>query len=142
MSWYFGCRSICQRMKWKSPTTPINRHERRDNPNPFLMYPQVRGRNWVWATSDELILLWEKREAELSRTQRIARLKLPRRKHRKKQQDGSQNGHKEWMLEAVSERENIGSSREGPLEGIRAGKSLSCGCTCGTPTPCTAHDEV
>ena len=114
MSWYFGCRSICQRMKWKSPTTPINRHERRDDPNPFPMFPWPRGRNWVWAVSDELLLWWEKREAELSRNLRIARLRLPRRKHSKKQQDGYQNGRRDWTASPFPEGGNLGTSRARP----------------------------
>jgi len=126
-------------MKWKSPTTPINRHERRDDPNPFPMFPWPRGRNWVWAVSDELLLWWEKREAELSRNMRVARLRLPRRKRRKTLQKDLTDGRREWTHEAFTEGKENGPTREGPLEGIRAGKSLSCGCTCGTPIPCTAH---
>ena len=115
MAQYFGARSIARRMGWRSPTTPINKHERRDNPNPFLMYPQVRGRNWVWATSDEMILLWEKREAELSRNMRVARLRLPRGTRRKRLQKDPTDGHRHWTVEAFTEGKEDEPIREAGL---------------------------
>ena len=115
MAIYFGTRSIAARLGYRSPQSVINRHEKRNEVNPLPMYPRIKGRDWVWCISEPLLQLWEVREANLSRNLRIARLKLPRRKHRKKQQDGSQNGHKEWMLKAFSEEKENGPPREAGL---------------------------
>jgi len=112
MAIYFGTRSIAARLGYRSPQSVINRHEKRNEVNPLPMYPRIKGRDWVWCISEPLLQLWEVREANLSRNLRIARLKLPRRKHRKKQQDGSQNGHKEWMLKAFIEGKEHGLPRE------------------------------
>jgi len=92
-------------MSWRSPQTPINRHERIDDPNPFPMFVWPRGRNWVWYVSDELIFMWEKREAELSRNRRIARLKLPHGKHSNMLQRDLTNGHRDWTLETLKNGE-------------------------------------
>ena len=125
MAIYFGTRSIAARLGYRSPQSVINRHEKRNEINPLPMYPRIKGRNWVWCSSEPLLQLWEVREANLSRNLRIARLKLPRRKHRKKQQDGSQNGHKEWTTSAFSEEKEKRPPHETglPVPQVRA-KSL------------------
>jgi len=115
MASYFGTRHIAQRMGWRSPTTPINKHERRDDPNPFPMFLWPRGRNWVWHTSDELIFLWEKREAELSRIQRVARLRLPRRNRRKTLQKDLIDGRRGWTASPFSEEKEAGPTHEAGL---------------------------
>jgi len=141
MAQYFGARNIARRMNWKSPMTPINRHERRDDPNPFPMFPWPRGRNWVWCVSDEIIVDWQRGEAELSRNRRITRARMPRRKHRKTRQKGLASGRRDWTLETLTRGKGNESLRE-ELPPAPSTLSVACGCTCGTPIPCTSHDEV
>ena len=138
----FGTRSIAKRLGYRSPQSVINRHEKRNEINPLPMFPRFKGRNWVWCSDDALLVEWQRREAALSRHERITRVRYPRRKHRKTLQEGFPNGHRDWTLETLTRGKEGRSLREEPLEGSRAGKPLSPACTCGTAIPCTAHDEV
>ena len=114
MAIYFGTRSIAARLGYRSPQSVINRHEKRNEVNPLPMYPRIKGRDWVWCISEPLLQLWEVRETNLSRTQRIARLRLPRRKRGKTLQKDLTDGRREWTASPFSAGGGIGTSREGP----------------------------
>ena len=143
MAQYKTLRAISRRMNWRSPATAFRRHKF----DSFPLWPDFTRRGLVWRTNDDLIEMWE---AEKVRLAQGLRLKKPY-KHK--------NPHRRyfWRIrrELVKEKEthietgDAALSRgkksapcERPLEGIRAGKSLSGDCTCGTRIPCTAHDGV
>jgi len=157
MAIYFGTRSIAARLGYRSPQSVINRHEKRNEVNPLPMFPRFKGRNWVWCSDDAILVDWQKREAALSRHERITRLRRPRRKHRKTRQEGFADGHRDWTFRAFSggkETEPIRASEPPPppdrrpeqparslsTAGLQEGGSPAC--TCGTANPCKAHDEV
>ena len=68
-------RKIADRMGW-SPAKVLRRHKLDD----FPLYPDWTKRGPIWATSDELILLWEQNKVQMWQGARLRPPPRPRRK--------------------------------------------------------------
>jgi len=68
-------RKIAKRMGW-SPAKVLRRHKLDD----FPLYPDWTKRGPIWATSDELILLWEQNKVQMWQGARLRPPPRPRRK--------------------------------------------------------------
>ena len=68
-------RKIAKRMGW-SPAKVLRRHKLDD----FPLYPDWTKRGPIWATSDELILLWEQNKVRMNQGARLRPPPRPRRK--------------------------------------------------------------
>ena len=68
-------RKIADRMGW-SPAKVLRRHKLDD----FPLYPDWTKRGPIWATSDELILLWEQNKVRMNQGARLRPPPRPRHK--------------------------------------------------------------
>ncbi len=133
-------RLIAKRMAWKSPATVLRRHKLDD----FPLYPDWTKRGLIWATSDDLILLWEERKVAVNRGARLRN--PPRRRHRPdykpynwRLRDKNRTMTETAVVSAAPETAPTLREALAPAAPQNRVVTRIRGCTCGTSTPCTAH---
>jgi hypothetical protein len=152
MAEYRTVREIANRMRW-SPAKVLRRHKLDD----FPLYQEWTKRGPIWATSDELILLWEQNKVQMSQGARLRPPPRPRHKStyhpynwrlRYKNETPSrtigptpveekspQLTHEEPTAKVESRPEPLPPTRV--IQGIQRIE----GCVCGTGLNCAAHGE-
>jgi len=151
-----GLRGIGRYMS-RSPMTILRWHERDTDPKlcfPLVPLPTGKGRGFVWISDTFLCSQWIQGMSELSATERVARLRWPRKGKRIRIGDTEKalkalTKEKEIAVVRASEpvatqvkpiKLSLGETAEPPLhDGARQKPSRTC--TCGTAIECEAHNE-